>query len=57
MRLFQNRVEDGFKVAGRGIDDLQDLGGSGFSSKRRVALSLAFSERTSKVSNDLVRIG
>jgi hypothetical protein len=36
---------------------LQDLGGGGFSSKRRVALSLAFGERASKVSNDLVRIG
>jgi hypothetical protein len=56
-RLFKHRIEDRGEIAGRGINDLQDLGGSGFSSKRRVALNLAFGERASKVSNDLVRIG
>src|SRR5215813_7188968 len=29
MRLFQYRVEDWSEVAGRGVDDLQDLGGGG----------------------------
>src|SRR3984893_19365444 len=29
MRLLQDRVEHGGKVAGRGIDDLQNLGGRG----------------------------
>src|SRR5437763_10825366 len=29
VRLFQDRVEDGGEIAGRGIDDAQDLGGRG----------------------------
>jgi hypothetical protein len=40
--LFQDRVEHRREVAGRGIDDLQDLGGGGLSGQRLVPLSGAF---------------
>jgi hypothetical protein len=37
-RPFQDSVEHWCEVAGRVVDDLQDLGGSGLLSERRVAL-------------------
>ena len=40
-RLFEHRVENRGEVAGRGIDDLQYLGGRGLLSERLVALGSA----------------
>ena len=40
-RLFEDRIEHRREVAGRGIDDLQDLGGRGLSRQRLVALGSA----------------
>jgi hypothetical protein len=41
VRLFQYRVEDRRKVAGRGIDDLQHLGRRGLLLQRLVTLGSA----------------
>jgi len=38
MRLFQDRIEDRREIAGRRIDDLQDLSHRGFAGQRFVAL-------------------
>jgi hypothetical protein len=56
-RFLQHRVPDWREVAGRGIDDLQDLRGRGLLSEGLVALDSALGELASKVSNGLLRIG
>src|SRR5215831_18149280 len=38
-RSFQHRVPHRYEVAGRGVDDLQDLGGGGLLCQRFIALS------------------
>src|SRR5262249_5841562 len=45
VRLVQYRIEDGLKVAGRGVDNLQYLGGRALLSERLVALRCAFRAR------------
>ena len=35
-RFFEHRIENGREIAGRGIDDLQDLGGCGLAGERLV---------------------
>jgi hypothetical protein len=63
VRFLQNRIEDRDEITGGGIDDLQDLGGRGFSIQRLVALSLVFIalgralvQFALKISDDLLRI-
>ena len=70
-RFFQHRIEHGREIAGRGVDDLQDLGHRGFAGQRFVALGrpliqLALGvvplrsgllELASEVGYDLLRIG
>ena len=43
-RLFEDRVEHRGEVAGRGVDNLADLGGGGLAGQRRVALGAALRE-------------
>src|SRR6516164_6232910 len=38
MRLVQHRIKDGLKVSGRGIDNLEDLGGGGLLLQRLARL-------------------
>jgi hypothetical protein len=62
-RLFQHRLEHRRKVAGRGIDSLQDFGGGGLLLKRLVtlrsevvSLGVALSKLTLEFRDELLRI-
>jgi hypothetical protein len=52
-RLFEHRVEHRREVAGRGVDDLQDLGRRGLSGQRLVSLSVGRGKIALKIGNDL----
>jgi hypothetical protein len=54
--FFEHRVEHRREIAGRRVDDLQDLGGRGFSGQRRVTLGLALGKLTSQIGYDLLGI-
>ena len=45
-RLFQNGVERGCEIAGRGVDDLEDLGGGGLLLERLVTFRSGFRQLT-----------
>ena len=53
VRLFQYRVEHRREVAGRGIDDLQHLGGRGLLLQRLVALGGPLGTRQAAVADRL----
>jgi hypothetical protein len=57
VRLFQNRVERRREIAGRGIDDLQYLGGRGLLLKRFSKFSLTLGKPTSQIGDELLGIG
>jgi len=57
MRFLQYRVEHRREVAGRRIDDPQDVGHRSLSCQSLVVLGSALGELASKVSDDLLRIG
>ena len=57
VRLFQNCVEHGGEVAGRGIDDLQDLSGRGLPLERLVSLGLALGKFSLTVGKLTLQIG
>src|ERR1700758_4342136 len=48
-RLSEHRVEHGCEVAGRRIDDLQDLGGRGLLLQRLVTLGFALGKLTLEI--------
>ena len=48
-RLFEHRVEHRREIAGRGIDDLQHLGGRGLLLQRLVAFGGALGEQTAQL--------
>ena len=56
-RLFEHRVEHRGEVAGRGIDDLQDLGGRGLPLQCLVALGAALVELPLEFRVDALQIG
>jgi hypothetical protein len=55
-RFFEHRIEDRRKVAGRGIDDLQDLGGRGLLFERLIAFSGTLGKLPLEIGNGLLRI-
>ena len=55
--LFQYRIEHWREVAGRGIDDLQYLGGRGLLSERLVALGSALGKLTLEIGYEPLGIG
>ena len=56
-RLLEDRVEYRREVAGRGIDDLQHLGGRGLLLERLVTLGSAFGKLTMQIGYELLGIG
>ena len=56
MCLLQHRVEHRREVAGRGIDDLQHLGGRGLLLQRLVTLGVALSKLPLEFRDELLRI-
>ena len=56
-RLFEHGVEHRGEVAGRGVDDLQDLGGRGLPLEPLVTLGLALGKLTSQIGYELLGIG
>ena len=54
VRLFEDRVEHRREVAGRGVDDLQNLGGGGLARERFVALGRARSKLALEVRDYLL---
>jgi hypothetical protein len=57
MRLLQYRFEHRRTVAGRGIDDLQDLGCRSLPLQRLIALSCALGKLTLQIGDELLGIG
>jgi hypothetical protein len=57
MCLLQDRVEHRREVAGRGIDDLQHLGGRSLPLQRLVALGSAFGKLKFEIDYALLGIG
>jgi hypothetical protein len=57
VRLFQDRLEHRREIAGRGIDDLQYLGGRGFPLQRLGKFSLTLGKLTFEIGYPLLRIG
>jgi hypothetical protein len=55
--LFQYRVEDRCKIAGRTLDDLQYLGGRCLPLQRLVTLGFALGELTLKIGYEPLGIG
>ena len=56
-RLFEHRVKHRLEMAGRGIDDLQYLGGCGLLSERLVPLGFALGKLTFEIGDPLIGIG
>jgi hypothetical protein len=56
-RLFQHRVEYRGEVAGRGVDDLQYLGGRGLLLEGFVTLGFALGKLTLQIGYKLLGIG
>ena len=56
-RLLKDRVENRGEIAGRLVDDLQNLGGRGLLLKRFTKFSLTFGKPTSQIGYRLLRIG
>jgi hypothetical protein len=52
-RLFEDRIEDGAEIAGRGVDDLQDLGGRGLAGQSLIALGADLSKLAPQLGNCL----
>src|SRR6516165_2821490 len=57
VRLLQDRVEHRREIAGRGIDNLQDLRGRRLLLQRLVTLCSAFGKLTLQIGYELFRIG
>jgi len=57
VRLLQDCVEYRRKVAGRGVDDLQDLGSGGLLSERLVTLGSALGKLALQIGYELFGIG
>jgi hypothetical protein len=55
--LFQDRIEHGDEVAGRGIDDLQYLGGCGLLLQRLRKFNLTLGKATPQIGYELLGIG
>jgi hypothetical protein len=56
-RFLEHRLEHGFQVAGRGIDDLQHLGGRGLLSERLVTLGSRLGKLASQIGYEPLGIG
>jgi hypothetical protein len=57
MRLLQYRVEHRRKIAGRGVDDLQHLGGRSLLSERLVAVGSALGKLALQIGYEPLEIG
>jgi len=57
MRLLQYSLKHRGEITGRGIDDLQHLGGRGLLSERLVTLGFALGRLTSQIGYELLGIG